>query len=112
MRARSFSRADVVGAVLGVLVLATLVCAQVDDRSRELANRAVCAANLRGIAQSMCVYAADNDDMYPFLVPSSATTYDVTFKGRRAGRTRIRLWNPCTRRRSIRTIPAPTCGSW
>ena len=35
--------------------------------SRELSNRSVCAANLRGIMQSMAVYANDNNDQYPII---------------------------------------------
>ena len=40
-------------------------------KARELSNRSVCAANLRGIAQSMVVYAADNADDFPYLGPKS-----------------------------------------
>jgi hypothetical protein len=68
-----------------VLALTTVVLAQVD--SRELSNRSVCAANLRGIMQSMVVYASDNSERYPaFVPPASATTYDVTFKEEKAGK--------------------------
>ncbi len=38
-------------------------------KARELANRGTCAANLRGIAQSMAVYAADNEDKFPIISP-------------------------------------------
>jgi prepilin-type processing-associated H-X9-DG protein len=34
-------------------------------RAREIAKRAVCASNLRGIGQAMKVYANDNADWYP-----------------------------------------------
>jgi hypothetical protein len=43
-------------------------------KSRELANRATCAANLRGIMQSMVVYSADNDECYPI----DSVTYHST----------------------------------
>jgi hypothetical protein len=36
-------------------------------KARELSNRSVCAANLRGISQSMNIYAADNNDAYPII---------------------------------------------
>jgi competence protein ComGC len=36
-------------------------------KARELSNRSVCAANLRGIAQSVNIYAADNNDAYPII---------------------------------------------
>jgi len=37
------------------------------DESQELSNRRVCAANIRGIMQSMAVYAADNNDNFPIV---------------------------------------------
>lgn len=79
MQSKRISRADLVAVVAGISLLSTLVFAQLDP-SRELANRSTCAANLRGITQSMNVYAADGDT-YPLLtLPASATHYDVTFK--------------------------------
>lgn len=36
-------------------------------RARELSNRAACGANMRGIAQSLNIYAADNSDAFPVL---------------------------------------------
>ena len=35
------------------------------SRARELAKRAVCSANLRGIGQSCHIYANDNDEWFP-----------------------------------------------
>lgn len=43
-------------------------------KARELANRSTCAANVRGITQSMCVYAADNADMFPIQSSSYGST--------------------------------------
>ena len=40
-------------------------------KSRELSNRSYCAANLRGIAMSMNVYAADNMDTFPVVKPAA-----------------------------------------
>ncbi|HVT80688.1 MAG TPA: DUF4190 domain-containing protein, partial [Phycisphaerae bacterium] len=39
-------------------------------KARELSNRSVCAANMRGISQSMNLYAADNNDNYPIVSPT------------------------------------------
>lgn len=49
-------------------------------RARELSNRAYCAANLRGIAQSMNVYAADNADVFPVVpyAPYGPANYALT----------------------------------
>ena len=80
----SLSRADVVALAM-VAVLLFSICvptllAQGVGRQRELANRGTCAANLRGLVQSMAVYANDWDDNYPALPPLSATTYDASLK--------------------------------
>jgi prepilin-type processing-associated H-X9-DG protein len=40
-------------------------------KARELSQRSTCAANLRGIAQSMILYANDNQDTYPYLGPKN-----------------------------------------
>jgi len=39
-------------------------------KPRELSNRSVCAANLRGIMQSVEVYAADNAGAFPMISPA------------------------------------------
>ena len=39
-------------------------------KARELPNRSVCAANIRGITQSLAVYAKDNNDQYPIISPT------------------------------------------
>ncbi len=67
-----------VAALLGMLI--PTVFSQDLAVNKEIRNRSVCAANLRGIIQSMNVYGNENNDMYPMLPPSSATTYDPTFK--------------------------------
>jgi prepilin-type processing-associated H-X9-DG protein len=71
----------VTGIVLGACGLVCLVPALLFasafapslGKARELSNRSVCAANLRGIMQSMIVYAADNTESYPYLGPSRIT---------------------------------------
>src|SRR5271156_6858019 len=40
-------------------------------KARELSNRSACGANLRGIMQSFNVYAADDNDQYPTVLPPS-----------------------------------------
>jgi len=67
-------------------------------KARELANRGTCAANVRGIAQSMHVYGVDNNDVYPCVAaptgnspstyklaaasntPTGGTTTDLTYQ--------------------------------
>ena len=73
------SRVEVVAIVTaGFLLLA--VMAPVLAQTAERDNRQRCAANVRGIAQSMHVYGADNDDEYPTIPSKSATTYDAALK--------------------------------
>lgn len=77
------TKADAVAwAVVGLLVgmaVAPLVAAE--DRARELSNRSACAANLRGIMQSMVVYGAENNDAFPCYAGKSLTSYDASVKG-------------------------------
>src|SRR5947209_1366681 len=77
---RFISRADLIG-FLAALLLLVPVLAQTTTRSSEADNRKKCVTNLRGIAQSMNVYANDNSDAYPVLTsPVNGTAYDVTLK--------------------------------
>jgi hypothetical protein len=46
-------------------------------RARELSNRSYCAANLRGITQSMIVYSAENSDQYPTLPYAAYSSYNA-----------------------------------
>lgn len=81
---RRWTRADAVAAVLaGLFAGVTVVplAAAAIDHARELANRSACAANARGITQSMVVYANENDDLFPYLPAASNTTYDPSTKG-------------------------------
>ena len=50
----------------GLFVVAALLM-PTGHHPRELSNRSVCAVNLRGIAQAMNVYAADNSDKFPIV---------------------------------------------
>ena len=65
------SRMAITSTILGFLAILAACAVVADkpafDKSRELSNRAVCAANIRGIGQSMSVYAMDNNDSYPIV---------------------------------------------
>lgn len=51
--------------------------------------RARCAANLKGIATSMCVYGNENDDVFPLVpAPEKMNTYTVEF-GQNSGKKNI-----------------------
>ena len=77
---------------LEVLVIILVVVALVfmlRPRARGPARRAVCAANLRGIGQSMHIYSTDNDDWFPIAPHAEdedqpAGASKVSFVGRLA----------------------------
>ncbi|HVT79628.1 MAG TPA: hypothetical protein VHM90_03135 [Phycisphaerae bacterium] len=56
-------------AAVGVVfvLMGSSLCACGGGKSRELANRSVCAANLRGITQAMNSYAEENGGRYPLV---------------------------------------------
>lgn len=54
------------GSFLIVALLAAIMLPSL-GKARELSNRSVCAANIRGISQSLMIYAADNSDAYPIV---------------------------------------------
>lgn len=54
----------VVIAIIALLVSILLPSLQ---RARELAKRAVCAANLHGVGQSLALYQSENNDRWPWI---------------------------------------------
>ncbi len=60
--------------VVAIIALLISILLPSLSRARELAKRAVCRANLRGIGQSAFIYANDNDESFP-----------IAFFNRRAG---------------------------
>ncbi len=54
----------IIGVLIGILVPTI-------GAAREQANRQACAANLAGIAKSMCIYANENADAFPTVVSST-----------------------------------------
>ncbi|MGD8453956.1 MAG: hypothetical protein PVJ57_19240 [Phycisphaerae bacterium] len=61
---RGFSSADLFW-VIAVIALLIAILLPSLSRARELAKRAVCASNLRGIGQGMFIYSNDNADWFP-----------------------------------------------
>ena len=81
--------AGIVTSIIGLVAIVPLMIAILLPslgKAREMANRSVCAANLRGIAQSMSVYAAGNNSAYPVVPfapygPSNAGTSTASVSG-------------------------------
>jgi hypothetical protein len=63
-----YANLGIATAVLGVVLFALFVPCMCYPR--EMSNRSVCAANLRGLMQSLVIYSADNGDHYPMMSPA------------------------------------------
>ncbi len=61
---RGMSAADLLWFLLFLALLIAILLPSL-SRARELAKRAVCASNLRGIGQAMYIYANDNEAWFP-----------------------------------------------
>jgi len=75
MKRRGFTLIELL-VVVAIIALLIAILLPSLGKARELSNRSVCAANLRGTSQSMNVYAADNNDAYP-IVSKGGGTYDL-----------------------------------
>ena len=72
MRRRGFTLIELL-VVVAIIALLIAILLPSLGRARELANRAYCAANAKGIMQSFVVYANDNNDAYPTVISSGNT---------------------------------------
>ena len=61
---RAFTLPDLFWLIFILALLISILLPSL-SRARELAKRAVCAANLRGIGQGMYIYANDNEEWFP-----------------------------------------------
>lgn len=77
MKRRGFTLIELL-VVVAIIALLIAILLPSLGRARELSNRSYCAANLRGIIQSMNIYAADSNDVFPVLPSSSNTGYSAT----------------------------------
>jgi prepilin-type N-terminal cleavage/methylation domain-containing protein len=85
MKRRGFTLIELL-VVVAIIALLIAILLPSLGKARELANRSYCAANLRGIIQSMVVYSAENGDQYPcVLPPTTLDTYTLASNGAPAG---------------------------
>ena len=67
--------------VISIIALLIAILLPSLARAKELANRAVCSANVRGIIQSMFIYAQSNNSQFPATPGSTAGTSAMTAGG-------------------------------
>jgi prepilin-type N-terminal cleavage/methylation domain-containing protein len=72
MKRRGFTLIELL-VVVAIIALLIAILLPSLGKARELSNRSVCAANLRGIGQSMIVYAGDNNECYPCTITGTGT---------------------------------------
>ena len=66
--------------VISIIALLIAILLPSLARAKELANRAVCSANVRGIIQSMFIYAQSNNSTFP-ATPAGSTPGGITAGG-------------------------------
>lgn len=86
-RKKAFTLIELLVVVAIIALLISILLPSL-SRARELAKRAVCASNLRGLGQAMVIYANDNTEAYPAhavnptyagTVPATTSVRWVTF---------------------------------
>ena len=65
--------------VIAIIALLVSILLPSLNRARELAKRAMCAANLNGIGKAMALYLNENNDAWPFL---NGMNFDTTNTGK------------------------------
>jgi prepilin-type N-terminal cleavage/methylation domain-containing protein len=85
MKRRGFTLIELL-VVVAIIALLIAILLPSLGKARELANRSYCAANIRGIIQSMVVYSAENSDQYPTVMPpTTLNTYMLAGNNASAG---------------------------
>ena len=73
-RLSAFSLIELLVVISIIALLITILLPSL-ARARELANQAVCAANVRGIVQSLVIYAQSNYGQFPSVLPPASARY-------------------------------------
>jgi prepilin-type N-terminal cleavage/methylation domain-containing protein/prepilin-type processing-associated H-X9-DG protein len=84
MKRRGFTLIELL-VVVAIIALLIAILLPSLGKARELSQRSTCAANIRGVMQSMILYANDNQDCYPYLGTSQTLTQASNPIGAQAG---------------------------
>ena len=100
MKKRGFTLIELLVVVAIIALLISILLPSL-SRARELAKRAVCASNLRGIGQGMHIYANDNDEWFPAHFFNNnpvdigpPTTVGVTYVGYEGADYNVQIGDP------------------
>ena len=75
MRKAAFTLIELLVVISIVAILISILLPAL-AKARELANRAVCMANIRGIVQSMITYSQSSNGVFPVTYAAGWTTFD------------------------------------
>ena len=99
MKKKGFTLIELLVVVAIIALLISILLPSL-SRARELAKRAVCASNQRGIGQGMHIYSNDNQEWFPhhYYTPTYGTgtpeTHGVQYIGRLGGDTTLSITSP------------------
>ena len=66
--------------VIAIIALLISILVPSLARAREMAKRALCASNVKGIGSAIALYKSAQDERYPFIANTTLTNFDGDYK--------------------------------